>query len=626
MRLDHPWGLAALGAVAVLIALYLYDRRRRTIPVGTLFLWQQIVSPQHQRQRFLPDGLFFAQLAVVLAFVAAHVRPIADTPPGPDAGAALALVLDVSASMQTAEPDGPRFETVRKRALALVAESDASADVTVIAAGSRPAVALPWTNDRARVRAALEALTPLDTPTDLASAMELARGIAGARPATRMVVLTDLPPEASSLDPETRAHFDYVQVGRNDDNVAIAGITVTAPPFHGPRDATVTIDVHNHGRTTREVALEARVGGTPWARRMLAIAPRATEHVLLADPPVGGVVEVRLATDDALGVDDRAAAWIGAGAPLDLLLVTDSRALADAFGEIASALAGSRVEVTSPERFAAATPAGRRVALFDGVVPANVPLATNALYVAPPAGNDVCPSGGRRSGAVVVDWDGDHPALAGLDALQALAVAGASQLREADWGSPIVIATSSDAAFPLLVAGERHGRRTACLGAELGGPLAASDRVPLLLLTLATLRWLAEPFGPSAITVETGRPALAGAGPTSPITGGGLAIGGDPPVVMADRAGLFTVGPAGAERMVIANLFDERESDVGRSGPGEWPATVRATPAATTLAGRPLAPWLLGLALVLLVVEWLAWRRSQLVRAPRPGVSTGPLR
>ena len=174
MRLEHPWGLAALSAVVVLVALYLYDRRRRTIPVGTLFLWQQIVSSTQQRQRFLPDTLFFAQLAVVLVFVTAFARPVVDTPPGPDAGAALALVLDVSASMQTAEADGPRFETARARALALVAEIDAGADVTVITAGSRPNVALPWTNDRARIRAALEALTPLDTPTDLASAMELA--------------------------------------------------------------------------------------------------------------------------------------------------------------------------------------------------------------------------------------------------------------------------------------------------------------------------------------------------------------------------------------------------------------------------------------------------------------------
>lgn len=617
MRLEHPYGLGALAAVAVLVVLYLFDRRRRPIPVGTLFLWQEIVSPPRERQRFLPDPLFFAQLAVVLALVAAFVKPVLDTPPTPGAGASLLLVLDVSASMQTTERQGTRFDAARERAHALVAESAATSDVMVVTAGSRPLVALPWTQERARVRATLETLTPLDTPTDLGSALELARGIATARPAVRMVVLTDLPPEASGIDPETRAHFDYVQLGRNDDNVAIAAITVTTPPFHGPRDATATVDVRNHGRTTREVVLEARVGGSPWVRRMLVIAPRATEHVLLTRPPATGVLEVQLTTDDALAVDDHAAAWIGASTPLDLLLVTDSRALADAFGEIAAALAGSRIEVTSRERYEAAPPDGRRVALFDGVVPATVPLATNALYVTPPAGNAVCPSAGRRPDAVVVDWDGDHPVLAGLGALQALAVTGASQLGEAAWGTPIVLAASDDVAFPLLVAGERNGRRTACLGAELGGPLASSDRVPLLLLTLATLRWLAEPFGPTALVVETGRPLLAGAGPTAPITGAGLTIAGDPPVVMAERAGVFAVGPAGAERMVLANLFDDRESDVGRSSAGEQPATLRDAPLAAASVGRPLAPWLLTLALVLLVGEWLAWHRTQRARTQR---------
>ena len=32
--------MSALAAVAVLVLLYRYDRWRRTIPVGTLFLWQ----------------------------------------------------------------------------------------------------------------------------------------------------------------------------------------------------------------------------------------------------------------------------------------------------------------------------------------------------------------------------------------------------------------------------------------------------------------------------------------------------------------------------------------------------------------------------------------------------------
>lgn len=617
MRLDHPAGLGALAAVAVLVVLYLYDRRRRTIPVGNVFLWTRVESPPRERERFRPDLLFFAQLLVVLALVAAYARPVLEGIAPPPAGTPLMLVIDASASMQTKEEDGTRFESVRRRALARAAEVAGDDEVMILTAADRPRIALRWTSDRSRIRAALEALAAFDSPTDLGPALELARGIAADRPGTSIVVFTDLPPEASGIGPDARAELDYVQVGRNDDNVAIAAINVSTPPFHGPTDATATIDVRNYARTSRETVLEARVAGIPWARRALTIAPRATEHVLLTQPPVSGPLEVRLGGDDALAVDDHATAWIGPGAPLDLLLVTDSQALADAFANVASALAGSRVEVTSRERFEAAPPPGRRVALFDGFVPATVPLATNALYVAPPVGNDVCPSGDRRSDAVVVDWDADHAALAGLGALQALGVATTAELGDAGWGAPIVIAAAGHAAFPLLIAGERDGRRTACLGADLGGTLASSDHMPLLLLTLATLRWLAEPFGPSALVVETGRPTLVGAGPTAPVSGEGVDVAGDPPVVVAERTGVYELGPKGGARLVLANLFDDRESDVGRSGPGEWPATAHASPAAPVATGRPLAPWLYLAGLVLLAAEWALWRATQGVRRSR---------
>ena len=611
MRFANPAGAAALVAVAVLVALYLYDRRRRTIPVGTLFLWQKIASQTRDRQRFRPELLFVLQLALLLALIAGFMRPVSDHAAPPPVGRASILVLDVSASMQAREDDGTRFELARRRAADRVTAGSDGDETMVVTAGTRPAVTLRWTNDAARVRAALEALEPTDAPGDLAPAVELALGLARERPGARVSVFTDLPPEASGMAPDQRARLDYVQVGRTDDNVAVAGITVAAPPFHGVADTTATIDVRNYGRTSRDVVLEAAVDGAPWARRGLPVGPRATEHVLLTGPPASGVLQVRLAGDDALAVDDRAAAWIAPGTPLDLLLVTDSRELSTAFGEIAAAIAGSRVEITSRERYTAEPPAGRRVALFDGFVPATLPLALNALFVAPPAGNDVCPAGGRREHVTVVDWDADHPALAGLGPLQALAVDGASQLDEADWGTSIVLGASEHVAFPLLVAGERNGRRTACLGAELAGPLASADRVPLLLLTLASLRWLAEPFGPSALVVDTGRPVLVGPGPTTPVKGDGLEITGDPTVLVASRAGVFTIGPPGAERNVLANLFDDRESDIGRSGPGEWPATVVDAVAPTQHGGRRLDGWLYAIALVLVAVEWTAWQRTR---------------
>ncbi len=109
--------------------------------------------------------------------------------------------------------------------------------------------------------------------------------------------------------------------------------------------------VRNYGRVSRRTVLDAVVGGQPWARRDVTLAPRATEHVLLTRPPQAGELIVTLHADDALPLDDRAFGWISPGEPLDVLLVTESRELADAFGDVAAAVAGSRVEVVSPARF-----------------------------------------------------------------------------------------------------------------------------------------------------------------------------------------------------------------------------------------------------------------------------------
>ena len=151
-----------------------------------------------------------------------------------------------------------------------------------------------------------------------------------------------------------------------------------------------------------------------------------------------------------------------------------------------------------------------------------------------------------------------------------------------------MLGATARGAFPLLVAGERDGRRVACLGADLAGPLVSSDDVPFLLLLLSTLRWLEEPPGGAALLVETGVPVLAGPG-AAEFHGPGLHVAGDPPVLLAERTGVYRVGA----RVVLANLFDDRESDIGREGGGEWPATVRPAAAGTAgTARRELGRWL----------------------------------
>jgi len=62
---------------------------------------------------------------------------------------------------------------------------------------------------------------------------------------------------------------------------------------------------------------------------------------------------------------------------------------------------------------------------------------------------------------------------------------------------------------------------------------------------------------------------------------------------------------------VLANLFDDRESDVGREGDRTWPASTRP-PVPSDTAGRHEVDWWLYLAAAaLLGLEWVVWLRRE---------------
>src|SRR5947208_14910955 len=95
----------------------------------------------------------------------------------------------------------------------------------------------------------------------------------------------------------------------------------------------------------------------------------------------------------------------------------------------------------------------------------------NALYVAPPPGNAVCPTDGMADAAAVVDWEPEHPALSGFEGLQALRLGPVRRLATPAWGVSIVRAAARGGDVPLLVPGGQPGRRVACLAGRAGPSL-----------------------------------------------------------------------------------------------------------------------------------------------------------
>jgi hypothetical protein len=586
-----PAGVLGLAAVAALVVLHLLGRRQRIV-VGSLLLWREVPAVRDVgRRRFRPDLLFVLQAALLLALVGALVRPYLAAP-GAGSDAALVLVIDLSASMQTREEGGSRLDLARRRARTLL---DAEPETMVVTAGERAHVSLRWTSDSRIVRRRLESLEPTDVAGSLAPAVVLAVGEAEAHAGARVVVLTDLAPVASGVPDDAVAAVDWMQIGRTDDNLAIASLDVAMPAFGAPGAASATVVVKSYAHAGRRTTLAATVDERPWARRTLELPARGTVLVRLADPPGGGVVRVALGDDDALAADDVALGWIPRVDAPAVVLVDDAPATAPW-----TALP-LRVSTMSAARYAEAPPADPHVVVLDGRAAPPLPPQASVLWARPPSGTS-CAGDGLADAAAVVDWDAAHSALAGLDGLDALALSPVHRLAVPSWGAGVVRVASTDDVFPLLVAGVDHDRRVACLGTALDASLAHTDRLPLLLMVLGTLRWLGA--GDAPLAVATGAPAaLDQAGGTSDDLA--LRLAGD--AVVALRTGIHRVAVGGHERIVLANLFDDRESDVGRTTPVSQVAATRPAPLAPAPGRRDLSPLFLAAAALLFVAEWSVW-------------------
>ena len=112
-----PLALIGLIALPIIVAFYMLRLRRRDVPVGSTFLWQQLIrdveaNAPWQRLRF--SWLLLVQLLIAAIVVAAAARPFSTVES--DLAANVVLIVDTSASMATSTDDEDRMALARERA------------------------------------------------------------------------------------------------------------------------------------------------------------------------------------------------------------------------------------------------------------------------------------------------------------------------------------------------------------------------------------------------------------------------------------------------------------------------------------------------------------------------------
>jgi hypothetical protein len=227
-----------------------------------------------------------------------------------------------------------------------------------------------------------------------------------------------------------------------------------------------------------------------------------------------------------------------------------------------------------------------------------------------------------------LEFPAPRPAPGGDPLLQNLSVAEINVLRSAQIPKPLWARTVIDSdGGPILLAGEESGRRVAILGFALHeSDLPLQIAFPILLSNV--VGYLAPGQGSSAAQLQPGQPLVVpvppdatevritppGAAPISVTPANGQAIFAD-----TDTLGMYGIqtirpGLPATERAIAVNLINAAESRVQpREQLPIFQTGGRAVAASGERSGRSeFWRWLAGIALALLVIEWLVYQRPAL--------------
>ena len=461
------------------------------------------------------------------------------------------IIIDTSASMSAVDSDGQRISKAQQQAIRLLRDSS---EVAIIRAGLDATVLQALTRDMQEAEQALRSLQAVDQVGDLERAITLARSIA---PDAQIHVYTDSETPAGvsiSLHP----------VAGDGLNLGITTLDI------GLQQAFISV-ASNHPRP-QEVPLELYQDKRLIAQMTLLVPANGQQHVTFPLASNTGMFEARLVTPDwdALELDN--VAYAGTR-DLRVVLTEGNEVLERAFAAIPnlSFQVLPRASLSAP---------GFDVRVLMGDLPEN-PQGRYLLF---------SPRDSAPVYQVIRDWDRADPLLRFVDLRETIVgfPAAGPRFSKPDWR---VLAQTGEL-VPVLLHGVSSDYEVIAFNFHpQQSDIINRSAFPLLMTNIMnafrseTQLQLGQRLPEGSVRLEDERQIAAGAAAVP-----GVYLVNDERFTASLLSGSQTRLPAFSELPEVA------ESPTG-------PGSERV---------RTLAFWLIALALVFLLAEWLLWSRTQL--------------
>ncbi|MCP4641290.1 MAG: VWA domain-containing protein [bacterium] len=610
-----PVLLHFLWLIPIVILLYLLKLRRTRVVISSTLLWLkslQDLTANAPFQRLRKNLLMFLQILVLLAIIAAVARPFFKAEGA--AGRQLCVLIDRSASMQTREGEETRLKRAKDEAYRIIDEMEKGDKIMIVSFAEKSDVLCELTDDRVRLRYAIEGIEPSDSRTKLRDAVLVAHSMnQSLQGDLRVIVISD--GNISDLDKIGTRAFDltFVQVGETRENAGIVAFSMREPEEGQVTERQTFVLVHNDSLEPLDSTITLTFEDEVLAVEQVAVGPGEDGELVFQHPELGeGLLKATLDHEDALDADNEAILALQPTRTIRVLLVADP--------ETPSAYFLQRVLLPDPRVELSTLSPGEYVetgeydlTIFDSFSPPTVPPGTAAFIncVPPMEGMGVA---GTIEHPPVIAVEPEHPMMRFNLNPSNVGIAKALQLVIPNDARTLVSTTGG----ALVADVSRGGQQLLIVGFDIADsdwPLNLS--FPLFFQNL--LAWVPQSTLGSETSVPAGRSLtlLPDAEVTTVVItrpdGTTEDVELDPlrPVYYAktDQVGLYEVSYGADATVYAVNLLDRTESAIvpaesmliGKSEVQAQRGRVRQN--------RELWRWFVVAGLAILMLEWIIYSR-----------------
>jgi hypothetical protein len=620
--------VAGLSAAAAAVALWLYLRQPRAarLRVSTLRFWESAPSGSSsaRRRQLREPWAFAAQVLFLLLVIAALGNPRWGVL---SEGRSVAIVLDAGAWSQMRDPKGISwFDDIRFQINDLLRRLPSDDRILLLRADLDGSPVLPFTTDRASLRAAIANLQPSSAVADIPRSLAQARAALGDAPASGksppglLVYIgpglmnekqfgeletfrQSLVPGAQTVTASTNSAGTssailppefLVRLVGDTGPLQNIGITQIALKRSGtePDEWAVMTQVKNYNDAPARVTLSLGVGGNIFWQEGLSVGPDQTESATDDfTSRSGGLLQATITPGDGLAADNRATIVLPTSMPVSVAVVTSRPDFAAKMRAVLSANPYVKADFV---RAGANPPPTADVVVYDGSVPTNASEPATISFVPAPAGESE-----RR--VRLANWNSDHPVTRWIQSRD-VTVRAADSLKIGS--DDVVLASSSgESPEPLIVARQTKTQRSVIADFDpIDSNFTEEPAFPLLMA--ASIEWMTHPvvergdflttgsldlpLDLSQIVAPSGRQVL-------------FANDGSDVHFFASESGLYRIASAGQNLDVPVDVPPLPTIRMTPTAAEAAPLEAQPIP----IAQRDLWRWLVILALIAL---WLEWR------------------